>query len=78
MPEPKAPTGINHPNPPPLPGVGVKQPTAAERAAIEAQWATMRNAPKSLAMLILWIEAHPEIGEWARASVDGTFRFSEG
>ena len=67
--------GKDMPNPPPLPGAGAVQPTAEEKAYIEAKWATMTTAPKILADLILLIDAHPELVEWAKASQSGTLRF---
>lgn len=65
-----APQGVNLP-PPPLPGVGVKQPTKAEREAYTANLQELRDAPKSLAKLVLFLEKHPEITEWARHIVSG-------
>lgn len=67
------PTGVNLP-PPPLPGVGVPQPTPEQRAEIEATWTALRDAPKVLAQLILIINAHPELVEWAKASQAGTLK----
>jgi hypothetical protein len=72
-----APQGFNDPNPPPLPGVGVPQPSAAERAAIENEWKALRDARKSIAELILFIDAHPELIAWAKASVAGTVRLND-
>lgn len=52
----------------------IKQPTPTEKAAVEAKWGAMVTAPKSLAQLILLVDAHPEWVEWAKASQAGTFR----
>jgi hypothetical protein len=59
---------------PNAPGIGAVQPTAEERAAIEGQWAALRDAPKALARLILLINEHPELIDWAKASEAGTVR----
>lgn len=67
----KPPTGVNLP-PPPLPGVGAPQPTQAERDAIEQTWAALRDAPVALAELILVINDHPELVDWARSSIRKT------
>lgn len=61
--------------PPPLPGVGVVQPTAEERASIEAHWAKLRDAQRTIAEFILFIAAHPEAVEWATQSIAGTIEF---
>lgn len=62
------PTGVN------APGIGVPQPTPEQRAEIEATWTALRDAPKVLAQLILIINAHPELVEWAKASQAGTLK----
>lgn len=69
------PGAANTPNAPDLPGVNAPQPTAEQRAAVETQFAELRDAPKSLAKLILYINAHPELTTWAKASVGGEFQF---
>lgn len=71
MPTPNIPTGVNHPNPPPLPGVGVPQPTPAERAAVEARFAALRDITPDQAVQLAkdWLAAHPEFREWLKASL---------
>ena len=70
--------GVNATNPPPLPGVGAVQPTADQKAAMEAHWAALRDAPKSLADLILFVNSHPELLEWAKGSIAGTVKLTPG
>lgn len=70
----EGPKGVNLP-PPNLPGVGAVQPTAEERYAQERAWATLRDAPKVLAEVILLIDAHPELVAWAKASVNESVGF---
>ncbi len=69
-----------HPNTtlplPPLGGAGVPQPSAESKAALEAKWAALKDAPPSLADLIILVNAHPEWLDWAKASKAGTFQFN--
>lgn len=52
------------------------QPSDAERAAIEARWRLQRDVPRSLAQLIILVNAHPEWLAWARAAEGGTMEFN--
>lgn len=58
------PTGINLP-PPPLPGVGVPQPSPTERASIEDAWNKGTLREDVLALL----RKHPELLDWLNAAV---------
>lgn len=63
--------------PPPAPFEPLSpQPTDAERAAIEARWRLQRDVPRSLAQLIILVNAHPEWLAWARAAEGGTMEFN--
>ncbi len=64
---------------PPLPFTdwSVPQPTAAERAAVQAAFQALAAATKSLADLILLVNAHPEFWlSWAKAAKAGTMTFN--
>jgi len=54
----------------------VPQPTTTERAVIEAKWVSQREVPRSLAQLIILVNAHPEWLEWAREAEAGTMTFN--
>jgi hypothetical protein len=52
---------------PPLPGTTPLTTEDRARAkATEAQWAALRDAPVTLADLILFVNTHPELVQWAQ------------
>ena len=75
---PPLPGAIGAPTPPPpLPfDWSVPQPSAEERAAVEAAFKALADATRSLADLILLIDKHPEFWlSWAKAAKAGTMTF---
>ena len=54
---------------PALPGSApVSSDEKARAAATEALWASLKTAPVTLASLILFVNEHPELVQWAAAT----------
>lgn len=70
VPLPGAPT----PPTPALPGAGAQMPTPEQQIALSAYFEALKA--KTLAELVLLVNAHPEWIAWARASVAGTMQFN--
>lgn len=54
---------------PPKPTAPITAPTdPASAAAAEAQWKFLKDAPlPALAEVIVWLNRHPEVVDWAKA-----------
>lgn len=59
------PPGVN------APGINVPQPTAAEKAAIEAKWAALRDITPEQALenTRIWLQSHPDFKEWLKSAL---------